>query len=164
MKNILILFAAVLLLSSCTENYSNGERIGLVTQFSRTGVIFKSWEGHLNMTQTGMNSSQAFDFSVDSDREDPKIIELLDSAATYGWKVKLKYHETMGKNWFRNRGDTDHFISSVEILDKNPVGTVFGQKPPSNQPSIKTDTIYIIVLDPQWVKQLPNGTIIKKSQ
>ena len=64
----LILFAfasATLMLQSCSENYSNGERIGVVTQFSKSGVIWKSHEGHLNVTQTGMNSSVPFDFSIE---------------------------------------------------------------------------------------------------
>ena len=57
MKSIIIALTAVLFMTSCTENYSNGERIGLVTQFSKTGLIFKTHEGHLNLTQTGMNSA-----------------------------------------------------------------------------------------------------------
>jgi hypothetical protein len=47
----------IIFLSSCSENYSNGERIGLITQFSHKGLFWKSWEGQLNLTQTGMNSS-----------------------------------------------------------------------------------------------------------
>ena len=83
----------VLMLISCSENYSNGERIGLVTQFSKRGMIWKTYEGHLNITQTGMNSADGFDFSIDGDNEDPEIVSLLDSAASYGWKVKLIYHQ-----------------------------------------------------------------------
>jgi hypothetical protein len=165
MKNALLLLATIILFSSCTENYSNGERIGFVTQFSRTGVMWKSHEGHLNMTQTGMNSSQPFDFSVDNDNEDQRVVSTLDSAATLGWKVKLRYHETMGKNWLNNRGDTNHFVTTVEVLDKKPMENLFGNQTPSTPKTTnKTDTIYIIVLDPQWVKQLPDGTIIKKSK
>ena len=63
------LLAAIFALPGCSENYSNGERIGVVTQFSNTGVIWKSHEGHLNVTQTGMNSSVPFDFSIDNDNE-----------------------------------------------------------------------------------------------
>ncbi len=64
-----------MLLSSCSsENYSNGERIGVITQFSRTGIFWKSWEGHLNATQTGMNSSVPFDFSIDNDSEPPALL------------------------------------------------------------------------------------------
>ena len=46
--------AATMLLTSCSENYSNGERIGVITQFSESGLVWKSWEGHLNATQTGI--------------------------------------------------------------------------------------------------------------
>ena len=156
LKLILIGLATTLFMVSCTENYSNGERIGLVTQFSKTGLMFKTHEGHLNLTQTGMNSSSAvpFDFSVDADNEDPKIVAILDSAATYGWKVKIVYHETFGKNWFSTRGETNHFVKSVDILDRNPVGSIFnGGK--SNSKSNGScdcatsgetiDTIYVII-------------------
>lgn len=136
----------VMLFTSCSENYSNGERIGLVTQFSKTGITWKSWEGHLNMTQTGMNSSTPFDFSIDNDNEDPLIVKALDSAATLGWKVKITYHETMGYNWFKNRGNTDHFVTNVEVLDKNPVGHVLGTDKSNNQTGRVVDTIYVVIV------------------
>jgi hypothetical protein len=151
MKNLLFIITAVLLLASCTENYSNGERIGLVTQFSESGLIFKTHEGHLNLTQTGMNSSSAvpFDFSVDADNEDPKIVAILDSAATYGWKVKIVYHETFGKNWFSNRGETNHFVKSIDILDRNPVGSIFNGDKNKNSNNVVggrvIDTIYVVI-------------------
>jgi hypothetical protein len=151
----ILLGLAAFLMTSCTENYSNGERIGLVTQFSKSGLIFKTHEGHLNLTQTGMNSSSAvpFDFSVDADSEDPKVVSTLDSAATCGWKVKIVYHETFGKNWFSTRGETNHFVKSVDVLDRNPVGSIFnGEKSGSKSGSCgcKTtgkvvDTIYVVI-------------------
>lgn len=143
MKQIAIIFIVMIFFSSCSENYSNGERIGLVTQFSKTGAIWKSWEGHLNMTQTGMNTSAAFNFSIDNDKEDPEVIKTLDSAAQYGWKVKIVYHETMGKNWFQNRGETDHFVNKVEVLDRNPIQTALGTHPASTGKVI--DTIYVVI-------------------
>jgi hypothetical protein len=149
MKNLLFIAATVLLLASCTENYSNGERIGLITQFSKTGLMFKTHEGHLNLTQTGMNSSSAvpFDFSVDADNEDPKIVATLDSAATYGWKVKIVYHETFGKNWFTNRGETNHFVKEVVILDKDPIANMFDKKGNKNDVvgGRVIDTIYVVI-------------------
>ena len=158
MKTIKLVVASILaavLMTSCSENYSNGERIGLVTQFSQTGIIWKSWEGHLNMTQSGMNSSLPFDFSIDNDKEDPNVISKIDSAANFGWKVKIVYHETAGYNWFANRGETNHFVNSVEVLDRNPIATAFsgGQNSQSKSKSdcdCKTtgkviDTIYVII-------------------
>ena len=152
MKTVKIIFlglVATLFMTSCTENYSNGERIGLVTQFSKTGLMFKTHEGHLNLTQTGMNSSSAvpFDFSVDADNEDPNIVANLDSAATYGWKVKIVYHETFGKNWFSNRGETSYFVKEVQVLDRDPIGNMFGAKENKNDivGGRVIDTIYVII-------------------
>jgi hypothetical protein len=140
-----VLLFTTIFLTGCSENYSNGERIGLITQFSNTGIIWKSWEGELHVTQTGMNSTMKdFDFSIDNDHEDPAVINQIDSAAQHGWKVKLTYHETFGKNWFKNRGETDHFITNVEILDKNPVSNLLG-KPDSSLRGHIIDTIYVVI-------------------
>ena len=141
---ILALASASLMLTSCSENYSNGERIGVITQFSETGLIWKSWEGHLNVTQTGMNSSVPFDFSIDNDNPNQLAIKTLDSAAQYGWKVKLVYHETAGKNWFSNRGETNHFINKVEVLEKNFGKAFNGNNQPERTGRI-IDTIYVVI-------------------
>lgn len=123
MKKLLYLIVIVLMMSSCSENYSNGERVGYVTQFSKTGQIWKSWEGHLNVTQTGMNSSAGWDFSVDNDHDDyySDVIKTLDSAVIMGWKVRLTYHETKGYNWFDNRGHTNYFVKQVQVLDSSKI-------------------------------------------
>lgn len=145
-SKILIALVFGLVLVGCSENYSNGERIGFVTKFSQRGLIYKSWEGELNLTQTGMNTSSTFQFSIDNDREDEATIKTLDSAATLGWKVKLRYHETTGKNWFRNRGETDHFITHVEILDRTPLD-IFGGVPKQDGTHVagRVDTIYLVI-------------------
>lgn len=123
MKNYIILLISLvaLTLTSCSENYSNGERIGTVVQFSKTGLIWDSWEGQLNLTQTGMNTSgEPFNFSFDNDRDDQdSLIALVNEAQAKGWKVKIKYHEVAGWNWFANRGNTNHFITDVEVIDKD---------------------------------------------
>jgi hypothetical protein len=137
--------AIILTCSSCSENFANGERIGVITQFSKAGIFCKSYEGHLNVTQTGMNSSVPFDFSIDNDHEPVDIVNTLDSAAQHGWKVKLVYHETRGWNWFHNRGETNHFITKVEVLEKN-FGNAFNGN--NNKPEISgrvRDTIYLVI-------------------
>lgn len=118
MIKVLIGVLAFLALTSCSENKANGERVGMITQFSRSGRFWKSWEGHLNATQTGMNSSASFDFSVDNDNEPLGLVTTIDSALQYGWKVKLRYHQVWHKNWFNNRGETDFFVTECEVLDK----------------------------------------------
>jgi hypothetical protein len=143
---LIAIVSATLMIQSCSENYANGERIGVVTQFSKSGVIWKSHEGHLNVTQTGMNSSVPFDFSIDNDNEPEELIKTIDSAAQFGWKVKLVYHETFGKNWFQNRGETNHFIEKCEVLEKN-FGNAFNGKN-QNTPQVTgkiIDTIYVVI-------------------
>lgn len=143
-KKVLWVAAIGLLFMSCSENYSNGERIGMVTQFSKTGLIWKSYEGHLNVTQTGMNSSVPFDFSIDNDCEPTGIVKIIDSAAQFGWKVKLIYHEVRGWNILNNRGNTDHFVTKCEVLDKTPMKTNFGTQENDN-PGKSIDTIYVVI-------------------
>lgn len=135
-----IIFATV----TATENYSEGERIGFITKFSSKGRIWKSWEGELNLTQTGMNTSSLFDFSIDNDNEPPYVRSLIDSAVNNGWKVKLTYHQTYFKNWFNNRGETDYFIKSVEILDKSTLGNNSLNGPNQMQGRV-IDTIYVVI-------------------
>lgn len=151
-KLMIALFAIVLLGTGCSENYSNADKIGTITSFAKTGVIFKSYEGHLNVTQTGMNSSTGFDFSIDNDHEPDGIIAKLDSASSNGWKVKILYHQTNGWNWFGNRGHTNCFVTDIQILDKNfddPFGIKQGNK---NGNHFAKDTAYMIMLTPADLK------------
>jgi hypothetical protein len=149
-KFLMLALVSTMFLTSCTENYSNGERIGMITKFSQKGLVYSSWEGSLNTTQTGMNSATPFEFSVDNDINDPKVISTLDSAATEGWKVKIKYHETWNKNWFNNRGETDYFVKDIQVLDRDPMGSVFGNKN-INVGGRVVDTIYVVIVPKEKV-------------
>lgn len=122
MKHLLFLFLTLSLFVGCKEHYSDGERVGTVTKFSKAGVIWDSWDGLLNITQTGMNSSgEPFAFSFDNDRDDQQaLIDTFLRAQVEGWKVKIKYHQVWGfKNLFNNRGESRYFVDDVEILDRN---------------------------------------------
>lgn len=140
LKSIAILLAlSAVLFTSCSNNYSNGEKIGMITNFADRGLMWKTWEGHLNPTQTGMNSASGMDFSVDRKGPNVKeVISIIDSAANFGWKVKLVYHETMGLNWFSNRGESKYLVTSVEVLDREPVNHIFGDLKPSVQATSTT--------------------------
>ena len=139
----------LLCLTSCKEHFSDGERVGTVTKFSKAGVIWDSWDGHLNITQTGMNSAgEPFAFSLDNDRSDQdSIVKLLTEAQLKGWKVKLLYHQIWGlKNVFNNRGESDYFVDDVEILDKNfskPLEIINNNK--NNTKGSVIDTIYVVI-------------------
>ena len=128
----LFIFVAciITLLSGCKENYSNGEKVGNLIEFTKKGVIWDSWEGRLNLTQTGMNTSgEPFSFSFDNDRNDQdSLIKLMQKAQVEGWKIKIRYHEVWGfKNVLSNRGETDYFVDGVTVLDKDslPIMSIF---------------------------------------
>jgi len=145
---LFIIFAVV----SSTEDYSEGERIGFITKFSHKGRFWKSWEGELNLTQTGMNTSSLFDFSLDNDNESAYVISMIDSAVNNGWKVKLTYHQTYFKNWFSNRGETDYFIKSIRILDKSTLGN--NNSAGTNQVQGRViDTIYVVIDKSELLKK-----------
>ena len=150
-KLILFLSVVTLFLSFCSNSYSNGERIGTVNKLSKKGLVFDSWEGHLNLTQTGMTSTDGWDFSIDNDHEPEGLITSLDSAANCGWKVKLTYTEVSGFNWFSNRGETDYFVSKMEILDRDFTDPLHLRNEPSTQGHI-IDTIYVIMVDKSQLK------------
>lgn len=151
MKKLLLVISTAVLFTSCTENYSNGERIGMISKFSEKGVFYKSWEGDLVLTQTGMNQSANgdFPFSIDNDNPDTTVIKMIDSAANFGWKIKLTYHETFGYNWFSNRGETNHFISKVEVLDRNPLSFMNRTNTDSVRAGKVIDTIYVVIVGKQ---------------
>lgn len=124
MRKYLFILLASFSLISCSENYSNGERVGYVTKFSSKGLIWKSHEGELNLSQTGMNSSGTFSFSLDNDVQDSTIVKAIDSAQQTGAKVKLTYHQTKGWNWFKNRGETDYFVTNCVIYAKDTTNVI----------------------------------------
>lgn len=155
MKKLFLLLSIVsIFLTSCSNNYSNGERIGTVNKLSKKGLIWDTWEGHLNITQTGMTSTDSWDFSIDRDDEPEGLITKLDSAAEYGWKVKLTYHEVAGWNWFSNRGETDYFVTDMEVLDKNFSESITSKfKDTSSVGGRVIDTIYVVIVPKEKIKQ-----------
>jgi len=156
MRKLLFGLLLVVLFSSCSEHYGTGERIGTITKFSRSGLVFKSWEGELHVTQTGMNSTMHdFDFSIDNNIEGERqnAIATLDSAAKLGWKVRLMYHQVANKNITNSRGDTNYFLDSVQVLDKN-MSTLFNNNASTTDTVRrgKADTVYVVIVDKSRLK------------
>lgn len=150
MKKILLFLMAIMCLTftSCKEHFSDGERVGTVTKFSKAGVFWDSWDGLLNVTQTGMNSSgEPFTFSMDNDRNDQqRLIDTLVKAQVEGWKVKIKYHQVWGaKNVFNNRGESDYFVDDVIVLDKN--FSKIGDIVKGTNKTASHDTLYVKIVE-----------------
>jgi hypothetical protein len=97
--------------------YSSGIRSGMVVKISKKGLLFKTYEGQLNLQTFGANKSpnmvsESFEFSVESDRAD--VIKTLEEASLSGERVSLKYVERLAVFFWR--GDTKYFVTEVERL------------------------------------------------
>ena len=95
-------------------SYSDGERAGTVSKFSRRGFVFKTYEGVLNVGgfsgETGSLTPQYFDFSV----KDDAVAAQVTQAVKTGQRVTLHYEEKILK--FPWNGETKYYITSVEIV------------------------------------------------
>ncbi|MBC7570740.1 MAG: hypothetical protein H7319_13525 [Spirosoma sp.] len=106
-------------------SYSDGERAGTVSKFSRRGFVFKTYEGVLNVGgfsgETGSLTPQYFDFSV---RDDAVAIKITDAVKT-GQRVTLHYEEKILKMpW---NGETKYYITDVEVV--GPTVNQYGTNP-----------------------------------
>ena len=96
--------------------YSDGERVGQVVKLSYRGMIWKSWEAGMGLTQTGAYVGY-WEFSVDakSPRKDA-LVEELESAVASGALVKVHYVQHLGADY--RRGKTSYLVDRVEIIAK----------------------------------------------
>jgi len=157
-KTFQIIIAVALLCltaTSCKENYSVGEKVGTLIEFAESGLFWPSWDGRLNLTQTGMNTAgEPFVFSFDNDRNDQdSLINMLKTAQVDGWKIKIKYHRVKGWNWFGNRGRSDYFVDDVEVLDKD-FANMFRAAGQAQGHVI--DTVYVVIDKAELKKHLGN--------
>jgi len=154
---LIFVVCIVSLMSGCKENYSNGEKVGNLIEFTRKGVIWDSWEGRLNLTQTGMNTSgEPFSFSFDNDRNDQdSLIKLMQKAQVEGWKIKIRYHEVWGlKNVLNNRGETDNFVDGLTVLDKD-FANVSKHFAGADRGHV-VDTVYVVIDKNELKKHINN--------
>ncbi|MDF1866417.1 MAG: hypothetical protein P1U70_16395 [Saprospiraceae bacterium] len=99
--------------------YSNGYRAGNVMKVSKKGVVFKTWEGQLNVggLQGGETASDVattvWNFSVTNEA----IVDDIEEAVDVGTRVKLHYREKYMQ--FDFRGDTKYIgnYSAIKIAD-----------------------------------------------
>lgn len=95
--------------------YDEGVRAGTVLRISKKGVVFKTYEGQLNLQSFGALKgttpfAETFDFSVT--RKKPQVVRELEAVALTGERVNLHYVKRYVRlPW---RGETKYFITSVE--------------------------------------------------
>ncbi|MDR6562999.1 MULTISPECIES: hypothetical protein [Arcicella] len=93
--------------------YSEGERAGVISKFSKKGVVFKTYEGELNegaQGQMGNMVNRLWAFTVDAD--DPTIIQKLEDAMLTGRRIRVHYEQRYMK--FSWMGDTEYFVDKVD--------------------------------------------------
>ncbi|MCK8492484.1 MULTISPECIES: hypothetical protein [Spirosoma] len=118
---LLVVFGVLYALTGWS--FSDGERAGTISKFSRRGYLFKTYEGVLNVGgfsgETGSLTPQYFDFSV----KDEAVAKKLTDAVKTGQRVTLHYEEKIIK--FPWNGETKYYITDVEAVGPppNPYGT-----------------------------------------
>jgi hypothetical protein len=95
--------------------YDEGVRAGIVLRISKKGMLFKTYEGQLNLETFGALKGvnpimEAFDFSVEGD--EVQVVKELEAVALSGERVNLHYLRRYAT--FPWRGDTKYFIVKVE--------------------------------------------------
>ncbi|MEK7518235.1 MAG: hypothetical protein AAB583_06865 [Patescibacteria group bacterium] len=94
--------------------YSEGDRTGQIVKLSNRGIIWKTLEGTLMLTQTG-GYGPSWNFSIDN--QDPQKEQLLSdlvNARETGDVIKVHYEERIGTlPW---RASTSYLVKDVEFL------------------------------------------------
>ncbi|MCC7501461.1 MAG: 6-phosphogluconate dehydrogenase [Flavobacteriales bacterium] len=109
-------------------SYSKGVRSGVVIKLSERGMVFKTWEGQINLQSfgavdaNGNGMNEVFSFSVESGND--SLLKELEEVSLSGERVNLHYVERYAKlPW---RGETTYFVNRVERsgqkvdLDRSP--------------------------------------------
>jgi hypothetical protein len=113
---IVIVLAGVAVLSYMYWGvYERGVMAGKVLRISEKGVVFKTYEGKINLETfgalKGVNPiAESFDFSVEGDEKE--LIKELEVVALSGERVNLTYIKRYVK--FPWRGDTKYFVTKIE--------------------------------------------------
>jgi hypothetical protein len=101
--------------------YDEGVRAGNVVRISKKGIMFKTYEGQLNLQSFGALKgttpfAETFDFSVE--KSDQDVIRELEAVALSGERINLHYIKRYMK--FPWRGETKYFIREVERTGERP--------------------------------------------
>jgi len=111
---ILLIFIGILAILYW-GTYEKGVMAGKIVRISQKGIIFKTYEGKLNLETFGALRgtspiAESFDFSVESGNKE--LIKELEEVALTGERVNLHYKKRfMSFFW---RGNTKYFATGVD--------------------------------------------------
>lgn len=95
----------------CTA--SDGNRVGVVVQFSYGGFYLDTWEGQLILGGQGTVTTNTWNFSVL--KSDIETIEKIKAAMSSKKQVELTYHKN--RLWRPWNGSTTYFVKDVVYLE-----------------------------------------------
>jgi hypothetical protein len=95
--------------------YDEGVRAGTIIRVSKKGILFKTYEGQLNLETFGSLKGaspikESFEFSVEPSRDD--LVKELEAVALSGERVNIHYIKRYVT--FPWRGDTKYFVRKIE--------------------------------------------------
>lgn len=120
---ILAILASLLLsakggcMIGCNSDYSEGERVGIVTKLSYKGWNYKTWEGQMNLGgmvagSKGNLETNVWNFTIpDADEE---ILKLIKEAQRTQKPVIIKYKEWMVRPGCQT--DSGYIVQSAEFV------------------------------------------------
>ena len=125
MKKIIAVFIIILLAVSFFiyyGTYSEGTQAGVVMKITKKGVLFKTWEGRLDMGTVGKSrkedlGSKIFEFSIH--KENQTLIKQLKEAQLVGERVNLIFEQKYMR--FLWEGETKYFAVGVESSGEVPI-------------------------------------------
>lgn len=117
---IVVLLGAGVLAFLYWGTYEEGVMAGKVLRVTQKGVVFKTYEGKLNLETFGALKgaspiAESFDFSVEKNQTD--VIKQLEEVSLSGERVNLHFVKRFMRFFWR--GDTKYFVIKVERLETN---------------------------------------------
>lgn len=114
---ILVTFGIAVFAFLYWATFENGVMAGKVLRLSEKGVIFKTYEGKLNLETFGALKgaspiAESFDFSVEGSQQE--VVKALQEVALSGERVNLHFKKRYAQ--FPWRGETKYFVTEVERL------------------------------------------------
>lgn len=124
LRRLLVIIILILIAFFCffyVGIYDEGVRAGVVVRISKKGIVFKTYEGQLNLQSFGALKgttpfAETFDFSVVKSND--RVVRELQAVALTGERVNLHYIKRYAK--FPWRGKTKYFITDVEREGERP--------------------------------------------
>lgn len=101
--------------TGCGEGYSEGERVGVVTKLSKKGLIFKSWEGQMNLGGSVPGTDGGFVANVWYFHTTDSMAKEIQTYMEHGIPVRIAYEQWL---WSPITQDANSDALSIRPVEK----------------------------------------------